>query len=430
MLSGGIAILLLMLLLSFFFSGMEIAFLSANRLKIELKTAQGSRAGRILSEFKKRIPEVLITILIGNNIALVLFTTQFEALSLPLLENELGIQSEGLQTLILTLCAAVIVLIFAEYIPKAIFRTNSDRIVFPLAYVLNVFYYLLYLPMQAINLVSKLILKYIFRVKTEEKIVAIGQKDLDLYIQEVIESTDEQSLPELDTAMLNNALAFRQTKARECMIPRTEIVAASIDTPIPEIMDLFIETRLSKIIIYQESLDQVEGFVHSNGMFRKPGSIREILQPVLVVPESMPANMLLAEFTENKSTVAIVVDEFGGTSGMITIEDLVEEVFGEIEDEYDKLPLEEDTLIIKQEDGSYLLGARCEIDDLNEELGLSLPEEEYYTTLGGLITYHAENIPAKGESIVIGPYLITVVKATKTRILTVKLQLKPDFDIK
>ncbi len=425
-----ITILLIVLILSFFFSGMEIAFLSANRLKIELKTAQGSRSGRILSKFKKHIPEVLITILIGNNIALVIFTIQVDYLTLDSLEAWLGKDLEGLYTLIQTIIATIILLIFAEYIPKAIFRRNSDLIVFPAAYILNFFYYLFYIPVQLINIISKFILTYIFRVKTEDKIIELDKKDLDLYLQEVIEADQNSFAPDLDTAMLNNALAFNETKARECMIPRTEIKAAPLDIPLSELMDLFIETRLSKIIIYEGNLDQVKGFVHSNGMFGKPTSIKGILQSVLVVPETMPANMLLAEFTENKRSVAIVVDEFGGTSGMITIEDLVEEVFGEIEDEYDKEPLEEDMTKIKQDDGSYILGARHEIDDLNEELRLELPEEEYYTTLGGLVTYHAEDIPQKGESVVIEPYLITVIKSTQKRVISVKLQLNSDFDIK
>lgn len=424
-----VSIAILMLLLSFYFSGMEIAFLSANRLKIELKTAQGSKSGKILSEFKKRVPEVLITILIGNNIALVLFTMQIDALTLPSLQAWLGKDQEALYTLIQTFIATFIILIFAEYIPKAIFRRNSDLVVFPAAYALNFFFYLLYFPIKLVNVISKFILKYIFRLPTEESIIELGKKDLDLYIQEVIEASEEQPMPDLDTAMLNNALAFRETKARECMIPRTEIKAAPLDTPLSDLMDLFIETRLSKIIIFNENLDQVKGFVHSNGLFSHPASTREILQPVLVVPETMPANMLLAEFTENKRSVAIVVDEFGGTAGMITIEDLVEEVFGEIEDEYDKEPPEEDMVKVLQEDGSYLLGARYEIDDLNEELQLNLPKEEYYTTLGGLVTYHAEDIPKKGESIVIGPYLITIVKATKRRVIAIKLEVNTDFDI-
>lgn len=421
-------IALVTLLFSFFFSGMEIAFLSANRFKIELKTKQGKRSARILSNFKKKTAEILITILIGNNLALVIFTMQMDLLTGGWITLQLGLSPDNLlYTLTQSLIATIIILVFAEYIPKAIFRSNSDRIVFPSAYILNFFYILFYIPMQAVNQVSKLILQVIFRQPTGDKVIEITRQDLNHFIIDVIEGESE-TVPELDTEMLSNALAFKDTKARECMIPRTEIISAPLETSIDELIDQFIETSLSKIIIYGESLDEIKGFVHSNTILKKPGKIDEILQPVLIVPETMPANMMLKEFTENKKSVAIVVDEYGGTEGMITMEDLVEEVFGEIEDEHDK---EEEVVfedMIKQtnEDGSFLLGARLEIDDLNEAFELNLPEEEYYTTLGGLVTYYAEDIPAVGEEVIVGEYLITVGKAAKNRVISIRLEAKPD----
>ncbi len=423
-------ILLSTLVLSFFFSGMEIAFLSANRLKIELKTKQGSRAASILSNFKQRTSEVLITILIGNNLALVIFTMQVDFLSGPFLTEYWGIAASDNYltfTLIQTVIATLIILIFAEYIPKALFRQTSDYIVFPSAYILNIFFYLFRWPVVLVNRISKVILKYLFRVTTEERIVGLEHKDLDLYIQEVIAASENVPVPDLDTDMLNNALAFRETKAREFMIPRTEIVAVPIDSDIAELMEVFIESGHSKIIVYEESLDKVKGFVHSNAMFGMPNDLTDIIQPVLIVPESMAANVLLAEFSENKSTVAIVVDEFGGTAGLITMEDLIEEVFGEIEDEHDQWQteeIEEDMLYLIAEDGSILLGARHEIDDLNEDenLQLELPDEEYYTTLGGMIMYYAERIPKQNEKIRIGEYFFTIIKATQNRIISVKIQ--------
>lgn len=421
-------LLILMLALSFFFSGMEIAFLSASLLKIELKQRQGSRAARILSYFKKRTSEVLITILIGNNLALVLFTLQIDKLSGPILENQFLLDPEvdyAIYTILQTLTATLIILIFAEYIPKAIFRRNSDRIIFPASFILSFFFWLFRVPVLVVNGIAKFILRYLFRVTTDDKIVELGKKDLDQYIHEIIAASDQEPVPDLDTDMLTNALAFKETKARECMIPRTEIIAMPGDTSMDKLMDLFIETNLSKIIIYKENLDDIAGFVHSNAMFSSPQSIGEVLQPVLIIPETMPANVLLAEFTENKRTVAIVVDEFGGTAGIVTMEDLVEEVFGEIEDEHDAEDeeVDEDMIKIVQDDGSVILGARWEIDDLNEsELELNLPEEEYYTTLGGLITYHAEKIPKKGEIIDIGFYRFHIIKATNNRIITVKLE--------
>ncbi|MDX2249730.1 MAG: hemolysin family protein [Bacteroidia bacterium] len=419
---------ILTLTLSFFFSGVEIAFLSANRLKIELRTVQGDRAGEILSNFKKRTSEVLITILIGNNVALVVFTIMMENLTEPGLKRYMGIDPENtylVYTFIQATISTLIVLVLAEYIPKAIFRRNSDQLVFPSAYILRFFYLLLWIPVWTVNLISKFLLKVIFRHRTDDKIVELDKKDLEEYIQEIIATSESLPVPDLDTEMLTNALALKETKARECMIPRTEIVAASASTGFAELLDLFIETGLSKIIVYGENLDDIKGFVHSNGLFRKPEVINSIIQPVLVVPETMPANVLLAELTENKRSVAIVVDEFGGTAGMVTMEDLVEEVFGEIEDEHDdpeNEEPEEDMVIIPEKEGGYILGARNEIYDLNEKLGLDLPEEEYYTTLGGLIMHIAERIPAQEEVIDIGMYNITILNATQNRIIAVKLQ--------
>lgn len=421
-----------MLALSFFFSGMEIAFISSSLLKIELKTAQGDKAAQLLSQFKKRSSEILITILIGNNFALVIFTMMVDKMSAPFIEENLGISQNAFFltfTLIQALITTLIILVFAEYIPKAIFRRNADRLIFPLAYVLNFFYLFFYLPVWIVNQVSKILLRIFFRVTTDDRIVELGKKDLDHYVQELVAASESLPVEDLDTEMLSNALAFKDTKAREFMIPRTEIIAASIDTPIGDLIDQFIESSLSKIVIYEESLDQVLGYVHSNTLFSKPDTIQQVLQSVIIVPETMSADVLLLEFTNEKKSIAIVVDEFGGTSGMVTMEDLVEEVFGEIEDEHDSEAEEvtEPDMIKEQlDDGSFFLGGRLEIDDLNEEFELNLPEEEYYTTLGGLVMYVAEEIPEAESNIEVGDYIITVVEATSTRVISVNLRKKVD----
>ena len=431
-----ITLLVVMMILSFFFSGIEIAFVSASRLKIELKERQGSRAAGILSEFKKKTPQIIITILIGNNLALVIFTTVWNQLSQPWLEG-IGLHPDEnfLQfTLLQAAMATIIILILAEYIPKAIFRRFADRIVFPLAIILKGWYYLFYFAVISVNYVSRRILKYLFGVSTEDAIVELGKQDLDVYIREVIDASEHQPVPDLDTNMLTNALALTETKARECMIPRTEIECLPIEATIEEVMEKFIETHLSKLVIYGESLDEVKGFIHSSGMFENPQQIEDILQPVMIVPESMPGDMLFKEFTENKRSIAIVVDEFGGTAGMITMEDLVEEVFGEIEDEYDQEKesvVEEDMVQVRLEDGSYLLGGRLEIDDLNqhETFDLNLPDEEYYTTLGGLVMYYAEDIPKKGRTIEVGLYQIVVEKATRNRVINVRVKERESLDV-
>jgi len=417
----------LMLALSFYFSGIEIAFLSSSNLKIEVKKKQGQRAAIILSDLKKKVNKVHPAILIGNTIALVIFTQQFDSLLGPWLESLIGIpQSENylLYTMLISIIGTLVILIFAEYIPKAIFKSLADRIVFPSAYFLAIAYRLMVPIVWFINAISRLILRYILGIKqlTEEQV--LSKQDLDVYIRKAVATIgDEDELNEVDTDMLSNALELRETKAREFMIPRTKLEAIPIHASVEEFREKCIETQLSKLIVYGENLDDVKGFVHSRSLFSHPKDIQSCLQEVMVVPESMSAVMMLVEFGENKKSVALVVDEFGGTAGLITMEDLVEEVFGDIEDEYDEPEEEEeDVLKIKNADGSFLLGAGLEIDDLNEEFELELPEEDYYTSLGGLFTYHHEDIPEKGESIVVGKYKLTAKKTEHHRIILIGLK--------
>ncbi len=424
----------IMLVLSFFFSGTEIAFITASRLKIELKTMQGSRAARILSEFKKRTSEVLITILIGNNLALVVFTLMMESLLAYPFTHGLGLDPTKdylIITLLQTVISTLLILVLAEYIPKALFRSRPDIFLFPSAYFLQFFYWVFRIPVMFTNQLSRVLLRVLFRVPFKENPIAeLDKKELDQYIQEIIAASEETPVPDLDTDMLTNAMEFKDIKARECMIPRTDIVALPMDATIEQVTTTLIETQLSKLIIFNENLDDVRGFIHSSGLFRQPKTLQEILQPVAIVPESMPANVLLAELTGKQRSVAIVVDEFGGTAGMITMEDLVEQVFGDIEDEYDEMEEEEEDMILQlQEDGSYLLGSRLSIEDLNEKLELNLPENEAYSTLGGLLLFQEERIPAKDEIIDLGEYRIRVMVAAENRVISVQLQKQPPEEI-
>lgn len=417
----------LMLALSFFFSGIEIAFLSSSNLKIEVKKKQGKRAAIILSDLKKKVSKVHPAILIGNTIALVIFTQQIDTLLAPWLERVLGLSQTAnylIFAALLSLIGTLIILVFAEYIPKAIFKGLADRIVFPSAYFLSFAYRLLYPIVLLISAVSRFILKYLFGVKNLSEEQVLSKQDLDVYIRKAVATIgDEDELNEVDTDMLSNALELRETKAREFMIPRTKIEAIALDSSIDELREKFIETQLSKLIVYGENLDDVKGFVHSRSLFEHPDQVAESIQEVMIVPETMSAVMMLVEFGENKKSVALVVDEFGGTAGLITMEDLVEEVFGDIEDEYDEPEEEEEDLLkIKNEDGSFLFGASLEIDDINEEFDLELPEEEYYTSLGGLFIYIHEDIPEKGESIVVGNYKLTAEKTEQHRIILLEVK--------
>ncbi len=421
----------LMLALSFYYSGVEIAFLSASPLKIELKKKQGSWVAKKLSWLKNETSTVHPAILIGNTIALVIFTYQVEGIIGPSLDEwfaswtgswqQAVTLQEVIRFLILTGLGTLIILVFAEYIPKAIFKRTADQIIFPSTYLLVVSYIIFYPLVWLINVIARVILRYLLGIRQTDETYVMSKQDLDIYIRQVVASSDEPEVSEINS-MLTNAMEFRDTKARDFMIPRTKIEAVSLDATLEELMASFIETQLSKLIVYGESLDDVQGFVHSRSMFEQPDSMADIVQEVLIVPETMPADMLLVEFNENKKTVAIVVDEFGGTSGLITMEDLLEEVFGEIEDEYDVQEVEEDMEVRKNADGSMVLGARQEINDLNESQGLELPEDEYYSTLGGLFTYFAEDIPKQGEHIIVGPYQLTAMKVTLKRIILVHLK--------
>jgi putative hemolysin len=431
---GTILLVIFLILCTGFFSGIEIAFVSANRLKIELKKVQGHSTGRILSNFVKKTPQVITAINVGNNLALVLYGITIAVVLDPMLVSLFGFPENADGGLInrgdtykvllaTTAISTFIILIFGEYIPKAIFRLNPDAMLNYSAHVLNIFFKLMTPFVAFINALSNLVLKRIFRFKYEEEELEFGKKDLDLYIQEVLSVKENPVIREIDAEMFSNALEFNTIRARESMVPRTEIASISIEDSIENLIDLFIETSFSRVIVYDESLDQILGYVHTLSMFRKPATIREVLQPVLIVPESMQANVILTEFTKNRRSVAIVVDEFGGTSGMITFEDLVEEVFGEIDDPHDT-PDGQELTEKRIDENTWLLSARLEVDDLNRDHGLDLPYGDY-NTIGGLVMHYAETIPKINQHIEIPGFRITVVEAAAHMVKTVKLKREP-----
>ncbi|MEZ4688504.1 MAG: hemolysin family protein [Bacteroidia bacterium] len=431
---------IILLLCSFFFSGVEIAFLSSSRLKMEVRLKnKEDRAARLLADFKKSpasVNWVLTTILVGNNLALVGFAMAVESglIASPgmgPLEQILNLEQEEnalVFTLILSLISTPIVLIFAEFIPKAIFKTAADRLIYPSVYLLRFFYGLFYLPVWIINgMVSGI--QYMLGLNKDNEDRELGMRELGSYLRGVFAADNEDAdVSELDREMFANAIAFRETKAKEFMIPRTEIEAVPIDTSLEELLQRFIETKLSKLIVYGESLDDIQGYVHSMSLFEEHKSLTDAIQEVLIAPESMLASNLLADFNDSHKTLAIIVDEFGGTAGLVTMEDLVEEIFGDIEDEYDKeeVQQEEDLIMRKNADGSYLLGARLEIDDINEDEDLALesplPEDEAYTTLGGLFIHYAEMIPEPGHEIEVGPWLLKALEVAPTRIVLIELK--------
>ena len=371
------------LLLSAFFSGMEIAFVSANKLKLELDKKSNSFTSKIISIFTKQESNFIVSMLIGNNIALVVYGM----LMAQILEFNLNeiIPSAFLLIIVQTIISTFIILVVAEFIPKAIFRINSNSVLKFFSIPLLISFFILY-PFNLLMItLSKWILK-VFKVEIDENQRLFDRVDLDDYLKMLKSNQDEN----IEVEMLQNALELPTIKARECMIPRTEIVAVEIKTSILDLIELFIASKLSKILVYKNDIDNIIGYVHSLDLFRKPKTIRSILMPIPIVTETMVATDLLQLFINQHRAVAVVVDEYGGTSGMVTVEDVTEEIVGEIEDEHDK-----EMLIDKKIDNkTFLFSARMEIDAINKKYELNLPTSEEYETLAGLLLHFNEDIPA------------------------------------
>ena len=370
------------LLLSAFFSGMEIAFVSANKLKLELDKKSNGFTSKIISIFTKQESHFIVSMLIGNNIALVVYGV----LMAQILEFNLSeiIPSAFLLIIVQTIISTLIILVVAEFIPKAIFRINSNSVLNFFSIPLLISFLILY-PFNLLMItLSKWILK-IFKVEIDENQRLFDRVDLDDYLSMLNSNEDEN----IEVEMLQNALELPTIKARECMIPRTEIIALEIKTSILELKEKFIASKLSKILVYKNDIDNVIGYVHSLDLFRKPKTIKSILMPIPIVTETMVATDLLQLFINQHRAVAVVVDEYGGTSGMVTVEDVTEEIVGEIEDEHDK-----DMLIDKKiDDKTFLFSARMEIDAINKKHELNLPTSEEYETLAGLLLHFNEDIP-------------------------------------
>ncbi len=370
------------LLLSAFFSGMEIAFVSANKLKLELDKKSNSFTSKIISVFTKQESNFIVSMLIGNNIALVVYG-MLMAQILELNLNEI-IPSAFLLIIVQTIISTLIILVVAEFIPKAIFRINSNSVLKIFSIPLLISFFILY-PFNLLMItLSKWILK-VFKVEIDENQRLFDRVDLDDYLRMLKSNQDEN----IEVEMLQNALELPTIKARECMIPRTEIVAVEIKTSILDLTERFIASKLSKILVYKNDIDNVIGYVHSLDLFRKPKTIRSILMPIPIVTETMVATDLLQLFINQHRAVAVVVDEYGGTSGMVTVEDVTEEIVGEIEDEHDK-----EMLIDKKIDNkTFLFSARMEVDAINKKYELNLPTSEEYETLAGLLLHFNEDIP-------------------------------------
>ncbi len=412
-------VILLCLLFSAFFSGMEIAFVSADKLHIEVSRKKGLLAGKLLSVFSSNQSQFLATMLVGNNIALVLYGIFMAGLLEPIITQLLPepINTEVSILIVQSLISTAWVLLTAEFLPKSIFLINPDfslRVfVFPMAMIYFLMFPLVFL---VVKISSLFILLFGYKLSDEKPV--FGLTDLNNYIKNNVLNIQNKEEAEVDAKILNNAIEFKKVRVRECMIPRTEIVAVDVNDNIRELKDAFVESGHSKIIVYKESIDDVIGYCHSLELFKKPSDIKSILTLILIVPETALANELLIQFITERKSIALVVDEYGGTSGIVSIEDVMEEIFGEIRDEHDDEYLAEQKL----DEHNYILSARHEIDYLNDKYEFNLPEGEY-DTLGGLIFERHEDIPNMNDLIEITPFIITILSMEETHIDKVKLTL-------
>ncbi|MFK7786329.1 MAG: hemolysin family protein [Crocinitomicaceae bacterium] len=408
--------IIITLIFSAFFSAMEIAYISSSRLKIELDKSKGTFNGRILGRFYENESHFIAMLLLGNNIALVLFGLCAAQLLNPVI-GSWGIEDGGAAMLLVqTVISTIFVLILAEFLPKAFVQLNPNGFLQIMAFPLLLVYIILYIPTFLVLGMSNLFLR-LLKVENEDKEKVFSKVDLEHYVDDLNQRMNEEEELGNEMQILKNALDFDEVKARDCMIPRTEIVSIDVEDSIEKLTKKFIDTGLSKIIVYRENIDNVIGYVHSFEMFKAPELIKQILLPINFVPESIPGKELLELFAEKSGNVAVVVDEYGGTSGIVTIEDVIEEIFGEIEDEHDR----DDWVEEKVGEGEYLFSARIDIDYLIEEYELEFEEHEEYETLGGLIIHQLESIPNAGTQIVVNDMSVIIEEVSDHRIDLVRI---------
>ena len=403
------------LLLIAFFAGLEIAFISTNKLSVELKKKQGLSSGIILSNFIENPSKFLSVCLIGINIFLVIYGLLFTQLMRNFVWSQLKMQNEYVQLFFDTFLSSVIVLIIGEFLPKAIFRARNDSLLNFFAPVAQ-FFYRIFNPVASLFVnIAEGILKYLFnvRIKADEVLTKI---DLEHFYQQTKDQAPDTQ--ELNTELFENALSLPLVKVRQCLVPRTEVEALELNTAVEIALNYFIETKLSKIVVYEGNIDNIQGYIHQLDFFKKPADLRSILLPIPVVPETMSATDLMNKFTKERKSIAWVVDEFGGTAGIVTMEDLLEEIFGEIKDEYDTEEFVEKQIA----DNEYIFSGRLELDYLNEKYNFDFPVDESETLSGYIINQH-QTIPHLKERIIIENYEFDILNVSDTRIEMVKLKL-------
>tara|TARA_R110002050_G_scaffold24064_2_gene64118 strand:- start:40922 stop:42211 length:1290 start_codon:yes stop_codon:yes gene_type:complete len=421
-----VLIIIVSLILSAFFSGMEIAYISSNKIHIEIEKKQEGILAKILGKLTAKPSKFITTMLIGNNIALVIYgffmgdllVEWFQSL-LPTPYAFIDVMLTDFSLLTQTIISTIVILITAEFLPKVFFQIYANSLIKALAIPAYVFYVLFTFVSDFVIWISDIILKTFFKTEGDQIQLAFTKLELVNYISEQMESVEAHDEVDSEIQIFQNALEFSEVKAREVMVPRTEIIAVEITDSIKSLNALFTETGRTKILIYKDTIDDILGYVHSFELFKKTKNIKSMMMPVEFVPETVLVKDVLNVLTKKRKSIAVVLDEYGGTSGIMTVEDIVEELFGEIEDEHDTIDLIEE----KIDESTYKLSARIEVDYINETYKLNLPESENYETLGGLIVNHTEEIPEQNEIVKIDNFQFEILEVSNTKIDMVQLKL-------
>lgn len=421
-----IVTIIVSLIFSAFFSGMEIAYVSSNKIHIEIEKKQKGFLAQVLTRLTAKPSKFIATMLIGNNIALVIYgffmgdmlVDWFKTL-LPTSSALLNYMLTDLSLFSQTVISTIIILITAEFLPKVFFQIYSNTFLKVFAFPAYVFYLLFSMVSDFVIWISDVILKHIFKTEGDQVQLAFSKVELGNYISEQLETVEEHEKVDTEIQIFQNALEFSEVKAREVMVPRTELEAVEIHSSIKDLSDRFTSSGYSKILVFRDTIDDILGYVHSFDLFKKPKTIRSIIMPVEFVPETMLINDIMNVLIKKRKSIAVVLDEYGGTSGIITIEDIVEELFGEIEDEHDSIDLIEDRIGEK----TYKFSARLEVDYINETYKLNLPENENYETLGGFIVSRTEEIPQKNDEVEIENLRFTILEVSNTKIDLVLLEV-------
>ena len=421
-----IVIIVVMLLLSAFFSGMEIAYVSSNKIHIEIEKKQDDFLALILTKLTEKPSKFIATMLIGNNIALVIYglvmgdvlVSWFQSL-LPSQYQLINYFLTDLSLLSQTVISTLVILITAEFLPKVFFQIYANSFLKIFAFPAYLFYLLFWFLSGFVMWISDFVLKQFFKTDGDNVQLAMTKVELGNYISEQMESVEAHDVVDNEIQIFQNALEFSDVKAREVMVPRTEITALDVKDSIQTISTLFIDSGLSKILVYKDSIDDILGYVHSFDLFKKPKSISSVTKPVVYVPATMLIKDVLNILTKKRKSMAVVIDEYGGTAGIMTVEDIVEELVGEIEDEHDSIEMIEERI----DDENFKFSARLEVDYINETYKLDLPESENYETLGGLIVHQAEEIPQEDDEVLIKNFKFTILEVSSTKIDLVSLQV-------